>query len=149
MRKSTLLAAVVAAAAAAIITPSLSQAQDTTQKTSKGEVAMAPSFGSLISAINSAAAQNSKIKALTEVSAANVQLVNVEDLLKGQNAEALTNALTKNEADVTALRTTLGANAGITGVLTANSVPLVAADVVATDVGPDGKIVVYYWKKPA
>lgn len=149
MRKSTLLAAVVAAAAAAIITPSISQAQDTTQKTSKGEVAMAPSFGSLISAINAASAQNGKIKALTEVNAANVQLVNVEDLLKGQNAEALTKALTKNEADITALRTTLGANAGLASVLTANSVPLAPTDVVAADVGADGKIIVYYWKKPA
>jgi hypothetical protein len=149
MQKRTLLAAVVTAVAAAIVTPSLSQAQDTTQKTSKGEVAMAPSFGSLMSAINSASAQTGKIKAMTDINAANVQLVNAEDLVKGQNADALTAALKKNEADITALRTTLGGNAGLSGVLTANSVPLTPADVVAADVGGDGKVTLYYWKKPA
>jgi hypothetical protein len=147
MRKSTLLAAVATAVAAAIITPSLSQAQDTTQKTSKGEVAMAPSFGSLISAINSTAAKTDKIKGMTEVNAANVQLVNVDDVLKGQNADALNAALKKNEADITALRTTLGANTGLTGVLTANAVPLAPTDIIAADVGGDGKLTLYYWKK--
>jgi hypothetical protein len=147
MRKSTLLAAVATAVAAAIITPSLSQAQDTTQKTSKGEVAMAPSFGSLISAINSTAAKTDKIKGMTEVNAANVQLVNVDDVLKGQKADALNEALKKNEADITALRTALGANTGIAGVLTANAVPLAPTDVIAADVGGDGRLTLYYWKK--
>ena len=78
MQTRTLLAALATAAAAAIVTPSISQAQDTTRATSKGEVAMAPNFGSLISAINATSAQNDKIKALTEITAANVQLVNVE-----------------------------------------------------------------------
>ena len=148
MQKRTLLAALATAAAVAVITPSLSQAQDTTQKTSKGEVAMgAPSFGSLISAINSTAAKTDKIKGMTEVNAANVQLVNVDNLLKGQDANALNEALKKNEADITTLRTTLGANTGIAGVLTANAVPLAPTDVIAADVGGDGKVTLFYWKK--
>jgi phage baseplate assembly protein W len=149
MHKRTLLTALATAAAVAIATPSISQAQDTTMKTSKGEVALKPNFGSLISAINSSSAQSEKLKAMTEVTAANVQLVNVEDLIKGENVEALQNALKKNEADLSTLRTTLGANTSLSGVLTANATPLTATDVVATDVGPDGKVIVYFWKKPA
>lgn len=147
MQKRTLLAALATAAAAAIVTPSVSQAQDTTRATSKGEVATAPSFGSLMSAINSASANNNKLKAMTDISASNVQLVNVDDVAKGNNTEALTNALKKNEADLTSLRATLGTNTALSGVLTANTTPLTAADVVAADVSPDGKVVVYYWKK--
>jgi len=150
MNNRTLLTALATAAAVAIATPSISQAQDTTtKKTSAGEVALKPNFGSLISAINSSSAQSEKLKAMTEVTAANVELVNVEELLKGENVEALQNALKKNEADLTTLRTTLGANTGLSGVLTANATPLTSADVVATDVSADGKVIVYYWKKSA
>jgi hypothetical protein len=149
----TLLSALATAAAVAIATPSLSQAQDPpkppTPQVSKGEVESKPNFGSLMSALNSASAQNDKLKAMTELNAANVQLVNAEELIQGNNKEALEAALKKNEADLTALRSTLGANTTINGLLTANSVPLAASDVIATDVGADGKVIVYYWKKPA
>ena len=147
MQKRTLLAALVTAAATAIVTPSISQAQDTTRATSKGEVAMAPSVTTLISAINSASEQNDKLKAMTEVSAANVQLVNVADLVKASDSTTVSAALTKNETDLAALRTTLGANTALSGVLSANTTPLTSADVVAADVGADGKVVIYYWKK--
>ena len=139
MQNRTLLAALATAAAVAFVAPSVSHAQ--VPQTSKGEVATAPNFGSLMSALNSASAQNTKIQALTEINAANVQLVDVEPLLKGNNAEALKAALTKNEADVTALRTSLGANKGLNDVITASTTPtLTAADVIAADVGPDGKV---------
>jgi hypothetical protein len=147
MQKRTFLAALATAAAVAVVTPSFSQAQDTTRATSKGEVAMAPSLTSLMSAINSASAHNDKLKAMTSIPAANVQLVNVADLLKGASPDSLTAALKQNDADLTALRTTLGTNTALTGVLTANSVPLTANDVVAADVAADGKVVLYYWKK--
>ena len=156
MHTRTLLAAFVAAAAIGIASPSISHAQQ--KETSKGEVATTPSFGTLISAINSASAHNDKLKAMTELTADHVQLVNVEDLLKGQNVEALNNALTKNEADITTLRTTIESNKTITSLLTTGptttattattaATPLTAADVIATDVGADGKVIVYYWKK--
>jgi hypothetical protein len=159
MQTRTLLAAVATAAIAAIVTPSLSSAQDTTtKKTSAGEVAMRPSFGSLISAINSSSATNAKVQALTTVNAADVQLVNVEDLLKGNDVQALNNALTKNQADITALRTTLGGSQAFSTVLatadtsasaaSSMSMKPAAKDVVAADVSPDGKVTLYYWKKP-
>ena len=149
MQNRTLLTAVAAAAFVAIATPSIARAQDTTRATSKGEVATMPNYNSLLTAINATAATNAKLKGMTAIEATNIQLVNVEDLLKGNDVEALNSALKKNEADLATLRTTLGGNATVSGALTANATPLAATDVVATDVGADGKVVVYYWKKPA
>ena len=147
MHTRTLLAALAAAAITAVATPNVSFAQQ--QKESKGEVAMAPNFGSLISAINAQAAHNEKLKAATTLTAENVQLVNVEDLLKGNNVEALNNALSKADtAASAALRTSIGENATITNALSMNTAKLEAKDVVATEVTPEGKVIVYYWKKP-
>lgn len=174
MHTRTLLTAIATAAIAAIVTPSLSSAQTTPPKTppktttSTGEVALTPSFGSLMSAINAASSRSDSIKAMTNVSAANVQLVNVDDLLKGNDEQALKNALEKNEDGVEALRKTLGADSTISNVITTGgsanattststttstttsstpSTPLTTKDIVAADVTPDGKVVLYYWKK--
>ena len=96
MQTRTLLAAVATAAIAAMVTPSLSSAQDTTKKTvSKGEVAMQPSYSSLISAIPSGTANADKIKALTSVNASDVQFVNVDDLLAGNSPDSLKAVLSK------------------------------------------------------
>jgi len=144
MHTRTLLAAVATAAVAAIATPSLSFAQDTTKATSKGEVAMKPSFGSLISAINSSAAQSEKLKGLTTVNPADVQLVNAADLVKGNDQAALDAALKKNETDIGTLRSTVTANTAIAGALTGG---VESKDVIAADVGADGKVTLFYWKK--
>ena len=165
MQTRTLLAAVATAAIAAIATPSLSSAQDTTKATttSKGEVAMKPNFGSLISASNSGSTHTAHLKGMTTINATDVQLVNVEDLLKGNDVSALNNALTKNQANIDSLRTTLGANTTISGLFapatattstststaTAASTTPSVNDVIAADVGTDGKVILYYWKKPA
>ena len=157
MQTRTLLTAVAAAAFAAIVTPSLSSAQDTTAKktVSKGEVAMAPSFSSLISSINSSTANADKIKSLTTVNAADVQFVNVEDLIKGNDPKAVSDALSKNKDGVDALRTSLGSNPALGLLLAPDSAATpgmsakpAAKDVVAADVSSDNKVILYYWKKP-
>jgi len=159
MQTRTLFAAVAAAAIAAVVTPSLSAAQDTTAKkttVSKGEVAMQPSFSSLISAINMGTASSDKIKALTTVNAADVQFVNVEDLLKGNDAQALNDALSKNKEGIDALRTALGGNPALSLLLASDSAATTmpsptakpsAKNIVAADVSADNKVVLYYWKK--
>ena len=170
MQTRTLLAAVATAAIAAMVTPSLSSAQDTTKKTteSKGEVAMQPSFSSLMSAINAGKTNVDKINALTSVSASDVQYVNVEDLVKGNDARALKDALSKNEDGVEALQKALGSNPALNLLLapdnaakpittdtTAKSTTSMpgmsmkpsAKDVVAADVTSDNKVILYYWKK--
>jgi len=171
MQTRTLLAAVATAAIAAMVTPSLSNAQDTTAKkttVSKGEVAMAPSYSSLISAISSGSANADKIKALTSVNASDVQFVNVEDLLAGNSPDSLKAVISKNEDNIEALRKALGSNPAL-GLLLASdnaakpmtsdttaksttpmpsmSMKPSAKDVVAADVTSDNKVVLYYWKK--
>jgi hypothetical protein len=145
MQNRTLLAAIATAAVVAIAVPSTSHAQ--VPQTSKGEVAKMPSFSSLLSAIDSSSAQTEKLKALTTVTPQNVEYVDVAELVKGNSEAALEAALKKNEADITTLRSTLGTEA-LAGVLTAKpGLEIKADDVVATDVSPDGRVVVYYWKK--
>jgi hypothetical protein len=171
MQTRTLLAAVATAAIAAMVTPSLSSAQDTTTKKtteSKGEVAIQPSFSSLIAAINAGKTNVDKINALTSVNASDVQFVNVEDLVKGNDTQALKDALSKNEDGVEALQKALGTNPAL-GLLLASdnaaksttmdttaksttsmpgmSMKPSAKDVVAADVTSDNKVVLYYWKK--
>jgi hypothetical protein len=165
MHKRTLLAAVATAAFAAILTPSLSSAQNPPPKTSKGEVAMAPNFGSLISAINASSTHNTHLKGLTSLTAENVQVVNVGDLLKGNDVKALENAISKNQADIDSLRATLGANQTLNDLITKTTVTttttttttdttaaaakaqtLTTADIVAADMTPDGKVVLSFWK---
>jgi hypothetical protein len=166
MQTRTLLAAVATAAIAAMVTPSLSSAQDTTKKAvSKGEVAMQPSYSSLISAISSGTANADKIKALTSVNASDVQFVNVEDLLAGNSPDSLNAILSKNEDNIEALRKALGSNPALGLLLASDSAaakPVTppaatpmpgmsmkpsAKDVVAADVSADNKVVLYYWKK--
>jgi hypothetical protein len=92
------------------------------------------------------------VKGLTTVNPSDVQLVNAEDLAKGNDVKALSEALTKNQTDIEGLRAALGANQTIGTMLAAD--PGAAAmkpsvkDVVAADVSPDGKVILYYWKKP-
>ena len=168
MQTRTLLAAVATAAVAAIATPSLSSAQVPPQKTtSKGEVAMQPNFGSLISALNAGTKHNAHLKGLTTVTPENVQIVNVADLLKGNDVSALENAITKNQANIDSLRATLGENQALNTMISATTITttttttttdttaasakaqtLTANDIVAADVTTDGKVVLYYWRKP-
>jgi len=94
--------------------------------------------------------------------------VNVEDLVKGNDAQALKDALSKNEDGVEALQKALGSNPAL-GLLLASdnaakatttdttaksttsmpgmSMKPSAKDVVAADVTSDNKVVLYYWKK--
>jgi len=167
MQTRTLLAAVAAAAIAAMVTPSISSAQDTTakKKESKGEVAIQPSYSSLISAISLGSANADKIKALTSVNASDVQFVNVEDLLAGNSPDSLKAVLSKNEDNIEALRKALGSNQALSLLLAPDTPAPVsptdttkapmpgmsmkpsAKDIVAADVSSDNKVVLYYWKK--
>jgi len=170
MQTRTLLAAVATAAIAAMVTPSLSSAQDTTAKKteSRGEVAMQPSYSSLISAISSGTANADKIKALTSVNASDVQFVNVEDLLAGNSPDSLKSLVSKNEDNIEAVRKAVSGNPALSLLLASDngaksmttdttaksttsmpgmSMKPSAKDVVAADVTSDNKVALYYWKK--
>jgi hypothetical protein len=96
-------------------------------------------FGQVISSIQASKTGATQIQGITEVKSVNV--VKVADLAKGENMTALDNAVTKNEADITTLRTALTANTTVNTALATASVDV--ASVVAADVGSDGVLTVY------
>ena len=65
-------------------------------------------FGQVISSIQASKTGATQIQSITEVKS--VTVVKVADLAKGENMTALDNAVTKNEADITSLRSALTAN---------------------------------------
>jgi hypothetical protein len=96
-------------------------------------------FGQVISSIQASKTGATQIQGITEVKSVNV--VKVADLAKGENMTALDNAVTKNEADITTLRTALTTNTKVNTALADAKVNVAA--VVAADVGNDGVLTVY------
>jgi hypothetical protein len=96
-------------------------------------------FGQVISSIQASKTGASQIEGITEVKSVNV--VKVNDLAKGENMTALDNAVTKNEADITSLRSAMTTNTTVNTALTNANVDVAA--VVAADVGSDGVLTVY------
>ena len=96
-------------------------------------------FGQVISSIQASKTGATQIQGITEVKTVNV--VKVADIAKGENMTALDNAVTKNEADITSLRSALAANTTVNTALTQANVDVAA--VVAADVGSDGVLTVY------
>jgi hypothetical protein len=98
-----------------------------------------PNFGKVISSIQAAKTSPTQIQGLTTVKSVNV--VQVNDLAKGENMKALDEAVTKNESDITSLRTALTANAAVNTALMDANVDV--SKVVATDIASDGSLTVY------
>ena len=96
-------------------------------------------FGQVISSIQASKTGATQIQGITEVKTVNV--VKVADVAKGENMTALDKAVTKNEADITSLRSALTANTTVNTALTQANVDVAA--VVAADVGSDGVLTVY------
>ena len=96
-------------------------------------------FGQVISSIQASKTGATQIQRITEVKTVNV--VKVADIAKGENMTALDNAVTKNEADITSLRSALTSNTTVNTALTQANVDVAA--VVAADVGSDGVLTVY------
>jgi hypothetical protein len=61
-------------------------------------------FGNLIAALNNVAVNINNLEALNDLTVADVRVVNVEDVLNGNNVQALNNALNNNDVDVNVLR---------------------------------------------
>lgn len=96
-------------------------------------------FGQVISSIQASKTEASEIQALTTVK--NVNVVNVSDLAKGENMTALDQAVTKNEGDITSLRTAMTANTAVNTALTDAKVDV--STVVAADISGDGELTVF------
>jgi hypothetical protein len=96
-------------------------------------------FGQVISSIQASKTGASEIQALTTVK--NVNVVKVNDLAKGENMTALDQAVTKNEGDITSLRTAMTANTAVNTALTDAKVDV--STIVAADISGDGELTVF------
>ena len=125
MRISKSLLAAVSMVAAWAVTPAMA-AND-------------PNFGQMMSSIQAAKTSPTQIQGLTTVKSVNV--VKVNDLAKGENMKALDEAVTKNQSDITSLRTAMTSNTAVKTALTNANVDV--SKVVATEIGSDGILTVY------
>jgi hypothetical protein len=100
-----------------------------------------PNFGVLISSINNMPRELSELQARTNLTASDVRIVNVADLMEGNNRAALDNALSKNTANNAKLSTAISANKVLADYLNTNKV--VATRVVAIDVPPSGPVTLF------
>lgn len=96
-------------------------------------------FGQVISSIQASKTGASQIQAVTTVSSVNV--VKVNDLAKGENMNALDQAVTKNEGDIATLRTAMTSNTAVNAALATASVDVTT--VVAANISTDGVLTVY------
>ncbi len=98
-----------------------------------------PNFGQMISTIQAAKTAPTQINSLTTVKSVNV--VKADDLAKGENMKALDEAVTKNQTDISSLRTAMTTNAAVKTALTNANVDV--SKVVAAEIASDGILTVY------
>lgn len=137
MRKRNAITGLILAfaiTAFAIPSQSLAQGQSTEQAT----------FGNLIAALNNISVEIDELEALNDLNIEDVQVVNVEDVLRGANIEALNNALNNNEVEIIELENVLNNNEVIKNALNNLDVDVAVGDVVAVDVLSGGDVIVYY-----
>ncbi len=97
-------------------------------------------FGQVISSIQASKTEASESQALTTVK--NINVVKVNDLAKGENMAALDQAVTKNEGDISSLRSAMTANTAVNTAFTDAKVDV--ATVVAADIlSGDGELTVF------
>jgi hypothetical protein len=132
--------------ALAVLSTGSLAAQDTTvRKESKGDVVAAPTYESMLAAINASSTATTKISGLTELKAEQIRLVDAATLVTEANKEQFKKALDMNEKAIHALRDALKKNELVTKSLTEHPAKLELDDVVAADV-MDGNLVLFYRK---
>lgn len=141
MRRTRFLLTLVALTATTFVAASAG-AQDTT--VSKGEVARASTFNSLVAAVNMTPASLEAIKAKAEIQEGEVRLINATPLVEGQDETSLKAALDQHATQLEELRTALGSKAGVTAALEKQMPKATVADVIAVEVHVDGSVDVYY-----
>lgn len=126
-------------AAALLVAPTASPQPDNRQA----------NFGNLIAALNNINVQIDRLNVLSNITADNLQVVNVEDVLSGNNIRALNNALNNNDVDVNVLRDFLNNNEcsvvavcdSLNDALDDNNVLI--TDVIAINVLSGGDVVIF------
>lgn len=106
-----------------------------TQQTSQA------TFGNLIAALNNLSVEINQLQALNGLTVQDVQVVNISDLLKGNNVQALNNALNRNNVEVARLTNVLNNNTVLTDFLKNNNIAV--SRVVAIDVLSGGDVMLF------
>ena len=114
----------------------------TMQQPASAQQAGQRTSGTLIAALNNIAVQINNLKALNNLTVEDVQVVNVKDVLNGNNVEAFNNALNRNNVEILTLQNTLNNNEIIKNVLNNNNVEI--GQVVAIDVLSGGDVIVFF-----
>jgi hypothetical protein len=147
MKRSTAIASLLLASAvtvqalAADAASSGSGRFQTDAATDNGTTAStgAADFDSLIASIKADSTNVGAISSLTTVGS--VTVVRANDLAKGENMQALQQAIDENHAAVTDLQAAIAANPALKAKLDAQNIA--ASSIVAADVGQDGSLTVY------
>ena len=98
-------------------------------------------FGNLISALNNIAVEITELNALNNLKITDVRVVNVEDVLKGNNVEALNNSLNRNKTEIAKLTNVLNGNTVLTDFLKNNNIAV--SRVIAIDVLSGGGVTLF------
>jgi hypothetical protein len=104
-----------------------------------GSIGSDANLDSVISAMRSGESNATAIQGMSEVSS--VTVVKVDDLAKGDDAQALETAMSDNEKAVSSLQAAIEANADLKAELAAQSVD--SSNVVAANVEANGALTVY------
>jgi hypothetical protein len=98
-------------------------------------------FGNLIAALNNINPEINNLEALNDLTITEARVVNVENVLNGNNVRALNNSLNRNGVDIIELRNVVNNNEIIKNAL--NNFDVAISDVVAIDVLSGGEVVVF------
>lgn len=99
-------------------------------------------FGQVMTSIEGSKTTTPQIQGLTTVKSVNVVKVSeLPDIAQGQNQTDFDNAVTKNDADITSLRTAITSNTAVNSALQQQKVDI--NSVVAADVATDGTVTLY------
>jgi len=134
--KTLTLAAVVAAMPVSALAQ---QGQE--KKAERTQQVGQANFGNLISALNNIAVEIGELNALNNLTVGDVKVVNVEDVLKGNNVEAFNNALNRNKTEIAKLTNVLNNNTVLTDFLKNNNIAV--SRVVAIDVLSGGGVTLF------
>ena len=101
-----------------------------------------PSVATFLSAVNSTTEELKALSVEKSVTAHDVHVVSLGKISNEGNSATITKAITKNAAQIEALRSAIRSNATIVGALTAAGVSV--DQVVAMDVEPGSEITIFY-----
>lgn len=110
----------------------------------KDSVDATAQFGRLIAALSTIDVNTARFTGITGLKPEQITLVDVRNLLRGDNQQALEQALGKSEAQLTGMRNALQNSMVLRDLLVAKDMPM--AQVIAVDVSADGSSATVFYR---